>query len=416
MVNNYIYLQITYMNTTLKGDIFEERVYNFIKELLDNDEYYLNRNKSQIYKKKAYYSERRKSNIICDISIESYIGNADEYSNLNIIECKHLNKNVTPDDIEEFDSKIRQIGEHDTKGTLVSSKGFAKSTINIAKSLKISLLLIKTDNQYEWINYRKEDLNYSNINEDIKEPFLGIIENKIVTNIADFLLKSNIIDTYRHKEKYINIKYVKEEKLEEISARLYKYDIHDDYCLNVEKLCAFLESKYNVEFDLLKSEHGILGKIEFHPLKISINSQLDENRLRYTLCHEIGHLILHSKILNGIDKKEDNDVTLSLKYHSTEQYKRRLEFQANIFASHLLLPTEPFKEEVGKYMVQERIYKTLYLDNQPTNQILVFSLIKRLSDKFKASNEAVKIRLKTLNLLKDTTDFSFKKLLKDNTF
>ena len=66
--------------------------------------------------------------------------NAEQYSHLTIFECKDLNKNVSVDDIEEFESKLRQVGEHDTKGIMVSTKGFAKSTINIAKSLILKFL------------------------------------------------------------------------------------------------------------------------------------------------------------------------------------------------------------------------------------------------------------------------------------
>lgn len=403
------------MNTTIKGDIFEERVYRLIKELLDNDEYYLNRKNSEIFKKKGYYSEKRKADIIFDITIESYIGNSDTYSHLNIIECKNLNKNVTVDDIEEFDSKIRQIGEHDTKGTLVSSKGFAKSTINLAKSLKIALLNIKSDNHYEWINYRIEKSQNIDFENNQNQEFIGLISGKTVDNMADYLLYSHIIDTYRHKEKYIRLKYIQEEELEGIVKRLYKYDIHENSKLSVSKICKFLSERYSVDFDFSLSEPNVLGKIEFYPLKIYIQNNLEENRFRFTLCHEIGHLILHSKLLVGIDKTEDNDSTLSLKYNATEQFKRRLEYQANIFASHLLLPSEPFKEEAGKFFIRENIRRKLYFDNQPANMGLVLGLLSSLSERFGASQEAVKIKLISMNLLLDHSDFSFKKLLRDNT-
>ncbi|MFV5693040.1 hypothetical protein ACM55K_13520 [Flavobacterium sp. LT1R49] len=56
----------------------------------------------------------------------------------------------------EFDSKVNQIGRHNTKGIIVTNKGFAKNTINIAKSLKIGLLKVKSDNQLDWIDYRKK--------------------------------------------------------------------------------------------------------------------------------------------------------------------------------------------------------------------------------------------------------------------
>jgi hypothetical protein len=47
------------MNTTLKGDIFEKRVFDLINDLLKNDEYYLSGKNSKIFaKKKAPMEEK----------------------------------------------------------------------------------------------------------------------------------------------------------------------------------------------------------------------------------------------------------------------------------------------------------------------------------------------------------------------
>lgn len=404
------------MNTTLKGDIFEKRIFDLIQDLLNNDGYFLSGKNSKIFSKKKYYSEARKSYIICDISIESYMPNSKEYSFVNIIECKNLNRNVSVEDIEEFDSKLNQIGSHNTKGIIVTSKGFAKNTVNFAKSLKIGLLKVKSDNQLDWINYRKEtSKRIVDFENDETEPFLAKIGNKTVTNIADLILELGVIDVYYHKEKFLKIPYVTEERIEEIVDRLYTYDIHNDSVLDIHKLCEFLSSVYPVTFDFTKKEKGILGKIEFNPLKIYVNPELEENRFRFTLCHEIGHLILHTKLLeNRIEKREDDDYTLSLNYRVSEMNNNRLEIQANIFASHLLIPINPLIREVTTFFVKERINKNyLYLDKQPVNQILVHSLLNQLSLKFRASKESIKMRLIARNLLKDTTYFSFKKLLNE---
>ena len=406
------------MNTTLKGDIFEKRVFDLLKELLGNDEFYLSRKHSEIFSKKGYPSERRKGDIIFDITIESYIPNAPQYSHLTVFECKDLNKNVSVDDIEEFESKLRQVGEHDTKGIMVSTKGFAKRTINIAKSLKIGLLKVHSNNQLDWINFRKDKFKQKiEFDGNNSEPFLVSINRKVITNLADLLLELKIIDSYVHKEKYINIPYLTEKRIEEIVERLYTYDIHENYCLDTQKLCEFIQSKYPVKFELESLANNILGKIEFNPITISVDKDLEENRLRFTLCHEIGHLILHGKLLeSSIDQKEDNDYSLSLKYYVSDMSSRRLEIQANIFASHLLIPLDPLLKEVSRYFKRERIHKNyLYLDNQPVNRLLVMNLLNKLSARFKASNESIKIRLIALNLLKDETNFSFNKLLKNRT-
>jgi len=405
------------MNTTKKGDKLEDKVYDLLKELLDNDEYYLNRKQSQIFKKKEYYSENRKSDIELDVTIESYLPNAEKYSTLHVFECKNLNKNVTPDDIEEFDSKLNQIGKHNTKGIMVSIKGFSKSTYNLAKSWGIGLLRIKNSNQLDWVNYRKE-YNPLEFSDETKEVVLASINNTVINNFADLLLASGIIDVYYHSEKYIKVPYISEEKIQSIVDRLYKYDIHDNYCLNIEKLGSFLKSRYPLEIDFSVLDENLLGKIEFEPLKISINIEEEENRQRFTFCHEIGHLILHSKLLaNRIDKKTDDESSLSLKYYATEKSTKRLEIQANIFASHLLLPIDPIIKDVAKYFDRENINKAyLYLDKQPVNIFLVGKLLNELSIKYKASKESIRIKLISLNLLRDESSFSFRNFLKNETY
>ena len=149
---------------------------------------------------------------------------------LHIIECKYLNKNVAIDDIEEFDSKLSQIGKHNSKGIIASNKGFAKTTINFAKSLKIGLLKIKTDNELDWINYRKKygAIDFEN---DTTEPFLTKIENKVSNNIADFLLDIKAIDFYTHKDNFLKVKYLTVEYIKSIVDRILTYDIISDSTL-----------------------------------------------------------------------------------------------------------------------------------------------------------------------------------------
>ncbi len=400
------------MNTKDKGDKLEDKVFDLFNELLNNDDFYLNRPNSKILKKQKYYSKEREDYIEIDVSIESYFMSSDRYSNLHIIECKNLNKNVTPDDIEELDSKINQIGKHSTKGIMVSTKGFSKSTINLAKSWGIGLLLLNSPNEPEWVNYRKNSLPLK-FNEETNEPVLGLIYGTVVNNFADVLLCIGAIDFYKHSEKYLNIPYISDKKIEQIANRVYKYDIHDDCVLNLNKLQAFLESKYELDIEFCVLKKGILGKIEFDPLKISISSELEENRKRFTFCHEVGHLILHHKLLaHRLESKIDLENSLSLDFQATELSTQRLEIQANIFASHLLLPRDRLVEDVAKYFVEQNINKGyLYLDKQPVNISLVNTLLRKLSIKYGASLEATKIKLISLKLLKDKSTLTFRKYL-----
>lgn len=157
-----------------------------------------------------------------------------------------------------------------------------------------------------------------------------------------------------------------------------------------------------------------MGKIEFNPLRITIDSTLETHRFRFTLCHEIGHLVLHKNLFDNKVDKEDNEYTLSLNSNVADLNARRIEIQANIFASYLLLPTENFLLETMKFFILNNISKNyIYLDKQLVNQLLANNLISELSTKFNASRKAVRLKLIDNDLLRDTTRFSYRKLIEN---
>ncbi|MNJ85768.1 hypothetical protein D3C87_32470 [compost metagenome] len=404
------------MNTTAKGNQLEKRIYFLLSDLLSNDLYYLNRKWSQVFEKKGYYSAARGTDIIFDVTIESWLPGATDFSSLHIFECKNLEKNVSVDDIEEFSSKLGQVGKHNTKGIIVSTKGFASGTKRIAKSYKIALLLVKGNNGIEWVNYRKNTKKLSiDIEQENSEAFLAYTNGKTVNNIADLLLEEKIIDYYIHKDKYLKIPFRSHEDLEKIIFRMYTYDIHDNFCINTEKLCSFIKTHYDASFDFETPLQNVLGKIEFNPLKISVNPGLKDSQFRFTLCHEIGHLVLHGNLLKErIDKREDSEYSLSMEYNVSDKNTKTMEVQANQFANHLLIPLDNFKLEVQAYFKINNVNRgRLYLDEQKVNQQLAGNIINQLAIKYNVSKQSIKIRLMQLGLLEDKTDYTIMNIIKN---
>lgn len=413
-------------SSTEKGTKLENQVFDLVSRLLKEDDFIVPKKTSKIFKKKAYYSLKRDKDIIFDITIETTLPNADKYSILTIIECKNLNKKVTVDDIEEFGSKINQVGEHNTKGIVVTTQSFQKSALSIAKKEGIALIRLNSSNEIQWINYRRSSNNNINKFENeqeltnekcLNEPFICLIGDKKITNFADLFLEFSIIDHFNDSEEFIEIPFVTHDRLNHIVDKLFKNNVYEGSTLNFDKLTNFLAPRYNVkfEFDLIDQEN-YLGKIEFNPLtiKISNKARVDKNRWRFTLAHEIGHLILHSPILKErLVEKKDNENSLILKYSTSSKHTDKLEIQANLFASYLLLPENILIPRMQKIFTQFRIHKKqLYLDSQPVNQKEVFEILSILSKEFEASIETIKLRLIKLNLLIDNTDNSIKTLLR----
>lgn len=428
----YINNLMTQKSTLETGDVFENKVFRIIQDLLVNEKFFVPGNNSKIFQKKGYYSESRKSEIIVDISIETYLGNVDKYSIITVIECKNYGKRGVPvDDIEEFDSKLNQIGEHNTKGIIITNSTFQRSTISLAISKKIALVHISDGGEVDWINYRKDQKESgptSNNIEDIsyeftKLNFFGFCENKKYYTLPDLLIYMGVIDLYVNQPKYINIPYRTEDEIEKEIEGFSTNEFYNNDRLDTEKLCNHFTKTCNVSFNFdeeLGSDRSnkVLGKISLNPLKIYITKglHLDPHRWRFTIAHEIGHLVLHrDEITRYLDEYTDNELTISMHgFDLSPKYNKRFEIQANIFASRLLIPQYQLINHVKDYFDKEDIHKGyLYLDSQRCNIDLTYRLLFELQEHFNVSKEVARIRLIGQGLLRDTIDdMSIKNILR----
>ena len=135
------------MSTVKKGDAFENKVFKYINEELSKDRLHVNGKRSNAYQKKGYFSKDRESEIITDISIETFLPNASDYSLLTIIECKDYGSAVPVSDVEEFYSKVQQITGVNVKAILATTAALQSSALNFAKSKGMGVIRYLPDNQ-----------------------------------------------------------------------------------------------------------------------------------------------------------------------------------------------------------------------------------------------------------------------------
>lgn len=109
---------------------------------------------------------------------------------------------------------------------------------------------------------------------------------------------------------------------------------------------------------------------------IKVNSSIPyPSRIRFTIAHELGHYFLHDKL----EVHNDNANTLSW-FNIESQMKRGLqEFEANDFASELLMPENVFRR---------------FIEGKPFGP----NLIKELSERFNTSLTSVVYRMLTLDI------------------
>ncbi len=401
-----------------KGDSLEKRIYEIMKDLLEKGQLPNNPKTSKIYWKRKYFSSTRNSEIEFDIAIESYHAGSDKYSNLTLFECKNYKSSVEVKHLESFGSRLSQVGEHNTKGYFICSTSFQKAAINFAISNKIAIAIINGNNEIGWLSHRVDKSVLGNnlaliqsilTGKEKKSSFFGCNDGWSFQSLPDMLIDAGLIHKYVLNDKYFDNPYVKDSDIMDLISTLDINKCYDGRRLNIENLCELMSMHYDVNFVFSKSLgqnklSNILGSIVYDPLEIFVTQELisEPNRFRFTLCHEIGHLVLHYGLFKNYFELfiDTEDPDFSNDFISA-QTSKSIEFQANMFASELLLPTYSFTDFVLRYFNRESIYKPcLIMDRQPANRQRVFDLLQEIVKCYGVSMEAAKIRLIKLNLLK----------------
>lgn len=141
--------------------------------------------------------------------------------------------------------------------------------------------------------------------------------------------------------------------------------------VNVNKLAKKIGVKVeSKEFD--DDVSGLFVMKDDKPF-IAYNSNQGSNRRRFTIAHELGHFVLHSK-----NKPLFVDKPKEVMFRNSDSSKGEFlkEREANAFAAAVLMPRSLLKEEI---------------DNNSATE-----LIETLSKKFKVSTQAMSFRLSNL--------------------
>lgn len=139
------------MNTTEKGNSFEEKVYELLLEALTNDKLFLSPKRSFLFKKKSYYSKDREDNIIFDLAIESYREGSNQPSLIVLIECKDYKTPVPIGRLEDFYAKKEQVAKANCKCIFVTTSSLQSAAFNYARSLGIGVMRIMDDDSMTWL-------------------------------------------------------------------------------------------------------------------------------------------------------------------------------------------------------------------------------------------------------------------------
>lgn len=113
---------------------------------------------------------------------------------------------------------------------------------------------------------------------------------------------------------------------------------------------------------------------------IGVNSIHPENRRRFTIAHELGHLLLHQSDNFHVDERFPIDFRTEVSSLAVDPK----EIEANQFAAELLMPIEFLAKDL----------KNLSLDIETEDAI------KNLADRYQVSLQALTIRLSRLGIIR----------------
>lgn len=389
------------MNTTTIGTEFEKKVYQYLEVLLKTEKLPNASSKySKIFYHKKYICGRSGRAIETDISIETYnpyAGNQEQWSTLIIIECKCYNSKVNISDYDEFRRKLTDISEYGVKGIIVTTKGFSQTNIELAGKEKIALVVF-SDQNFNWLVGRCLNKYPEQLMPILKgEQSVGL--NPISYYKGHFFSTPNLLNVLdvALKTRYeYYIPFLSSEELKKKAKEIYQLQPLQTNDVAGEVLAKNFPM-IEVRYDNLSQ--GLLGTIDLRNNIITLSKDIisDTNRVHFTLAHEIGHLVLHRKFLRKEFSSVDDYIDISI---LPDKNIKRMEYQANVFASYLLLPERKFYYEVALLFKEYSITKgRLYLDHQLCNRRNVSLILQRLSRKFQVSQQAIAIRLKNEKLL-----------------
>jgi len=130
----------------------------------------------------------------------------------------------------------------------------------------------------------------------------------------------------------------------------------------------------------------------------SVLFQQPTPRFRFTIAHEIGHMVLHREIYESARFSTTDEWKIFINSFSEKDHSR-LEYHANRFAGYLLVPSVHLRVELES--LKEEISNLV--DNTVLDQDRIWEIIyEELGKRFEVSKEVIRIRIDNdhLRLLK----------------
>jgi len=399
------------MNTVKKGDDFESKSRQILKKVIEEERLGHLAEYLRIFEKKKYYSHERQKDIVFDLTIEVWPPGAERYILIYIVECKDYNTRVPVEKIERFRDQIRQVTGLNVKAIFITNSPLQEAAFNLAKSAGMMLIQGESSEDYKIIfhktNRNVQDSGLPFLVDTLDKSFLDtgvqliekIIDQKIL-GILKEIKSGNYVSYGIDKLSENDIEGLAKIELNKINPLI----LANANPFDLKKFKTYLNVVLNVIIYELNEGSKLLGCCDLNEKSIGISRTVSgTDREFFILAYEFGHLVLHSKLSIGqetYDGFEDSVYNFRTNNHHLTNAKQWIEWQANYFASTLIMPPAIFLARV--YWCQQYLGLSqgkIYLDDQPQNVKNYLELVKKLAYFFDVSKASIRYKLQEMNLI-----------------
>ena len=323
------------------------------------------------------------------------------------------------------DSKINmymgQYQKNVNKLFVVSDKDFCPEAKIVAHDNKIGIIRINPELQEHpvkviisrWDESHNRNRSYRHMLcgiEKMVEPIIIDDGYHITTSLTDTLLRAGIPvkDNVQMIVPYLTDQEIESEamkliqhKVKHYMAILSKLTYKDEIPhFEIDPFELLRRQGFTIQKRNLEGKHQ-LGYIDFENNLVVLDRNVTfKPRIRYSGAHEAGHNQLHSHL--EFPKLYDNNSSLSVMSECSSQASHRLEYQANRFASALLMP-EPVIRRLFEIFQQKHLGPDytgpIAFGNSKQDLINYLGIVNPLAKRLNVSKEAAKFRLKDLGLI-----------------
>ena len=374
------------------------------------------------------------------ISVETYY--SDKLLNDNLptyVEAYEFVDGVLRED--ELDKLYgRYVGKY-MKLFIVSSSGLLPNVKALAQERHIGYVRLNPNSRMTSDNYilrriedhsmYQHDLKVLTGEEPMTTPILIMDDLMLTSSLTDALIERGVaVNSHRS----LVIPYLSNDEIEKRADDITKKDIEERinyFCrVSSSKIYPSINPIDNIDLSidpfLYAKSHGLsytskvieaqsqLALLDVKKKHVTLNAKGLDNyeRYRFSMAHEFGHYILHSDLFKkqGVASVGESPETLSLSANNLH----RLEYQANLFASYLLMP----KALVA--IIYERLFETkihrvygdtlrplYYSPKQSETWPSYNNVVVKMASILGVSQQALIIRLKSLGLLNMPNDSRF---------